>query len=411
LGATGVTEPTDQASTHPDPRTPDRPDDRTASRVPLLAAAGFFGNISWQLVLPVLPLHLAHIGYSPAQIGFLISGMSLVMGTVELQAGFIASAVGRRAALVTGFTTNAICLVLASLARSTGAVALTLGAIGGARAVFVPPLQAAVAESSTTNTRGRALSTYWSWASVATLVGPAIGGFIAAQHGDRAPFYLAGAMSVLALPAVAAATTPRHARPTRSSRELKGVLANGSVVRLCAASMLCFSISGLWSTFLPLQMARHGISVAIIGWVFTGQGCLYTLMQIATGRLINHRRAEWLAPAGIVGISTAAVLVPFLHTPAAFLGLGAAYGASFGVIPVTFATRVTWRTARESYTTVMGVYNSAIDYGLFLGPLLGGALALVSSVPPFGLALPLGLAAFIISRDSAGTERVADAKV
>ncbi len=36
------------------------------------------------------------------------------MGTVELQAGFIASAVGRRAALVTGFSTNAICLVLAS---------------------------------------------------------------------------------------------------------------------------------------------------------------------------------------------------------------------------------------------------------------------------------------------------------
>jgi len=388
----------------------DKRSERPGPRVPLLAAAGFCGNISWQLVLPVLPLHLAHIGYSPAQIGLLISVLSLVMGTVELQAGFIASAVGRRAALVTGFSMNAICLVLASLARSAGAVASTLGAIGGARAVFVPPLQAAVAESSTASTRGRVLSMYWFWASTATLVGPAIGGFIAARHGDRAPFYLASAMSVLALPAVAAATAPRHARPRGSFRELTGVLANGPVVRLCAACMLCFSISGLWSTFLPLQMARHGLSVAVVGWVFTVQGCLYTLMQIATGRMISHRRADWLAPAGIVGMSTAAVLVPFLHTTAAFLMLGAAYGASFGVIPVTFATRVTWRMARDSYTTAMGVYNSAIDYGLFLGPLLGGALALISAVPPFGLALPLGLAALIISRDPAGTARVADAE-
>ncbi|HLN15010.1 MAG TPA: MFS transporter [bacterium] len=384
--------------------------ERVGARVLLLAAAGFCGNISWQLVLPVLPLHLARLGYTTAQIGFLISILSLVMGTVELQAGFVARAVGRRAALVTGFSANAICLVLASAARSAGAVASTLGAIGGARAVFVPPLQAAVAESSTASTRGRVLSVYWFWASAATLVGPAVGGFIAARHGDRAPFYLASAMSLLALPAVAAATAPRRAAPAGTSHDLRSVLANRTVVRLSAACMLCFGISGLWSTFLPLQMAHHGISVAVVGWVFAVQGCLYTLMQIATGRMIAHRRAAWVAPAGIVGMSAAAVLVPLLRSPAGFLALGACYGASFGVIPVMFATRVTWRTARESYTTAMGVYNSAIDYGLFLGPLLGGALALVSPVPPFGLALPLGLAALILSRESTDTGRGVDAK-
>ena len=297
--------------------------ERVGARVLLLAAAGFCGNISWQLVLPVLPLHLARLGYTTAQIGFLISILSLVMGTVELQAGFVARAVGRRVALVTGFSANAICLVLASAARSAGAVALTLGAIGGARAVFVPPLQAAVAESSTASTRGRVLSVYWFWASAATLVGPAVGGFIAARHGDRAPFYLASAMSLLALPAVAAATAPRRAAPAGTSHELRSVLANRTVVRLSAACMLCFGISGLWSTFLPLQMAHHGISVAVVGWVFAVQGCLYTLMQIATGRMIAHRRAAWVAPAGIVGMSAAAVLVPLLRSPAGFLALGA----------------------------------------------------------------------------------------
>ena len=57
------------------------------------------------------------------------------------------------------------------------------------------------------------------------------------------------------------------------------------------------------------------------------------------------------------------------------------------------------------YTAAMGVYNSAIDYGLFLGPLLGGALALVSPAAPFGLALPLGLTALVLTLGAADTKK------
>src|SRR6516225_8627093 len=73
----------------------------------LLGAAGFCSNVSWQVVVPVLPLHLSHIGYTVAQIGVLISMISLAMGIVELQAGLIAAAVGRRGALIAGFSANA----------------------------------------------------------------------------------------------------------------------------------------------------------------------------------------------------------------------------------------------------------------------------------------------------------------
>jgi len=384
---------------------PDKSDELGASRVPLLAAAGFCGNMSWQLVLPVLPLHLARIGYAPAEIGALISVLSLVMGTVELEAGPIATAVGRRAALLAGFSGNAICRVLTSVARSAGAVASALGAVGAARAVFVPQLQAAVAESGTPSTRGRMFGMYWFGASVATLAGPALGGGVAAQHGDRAAFYLAAGFSVLALPMVATVAGRRGALPRSSLREVKVVLSHGAVLRLCGACLLCFAITGLWSTFLPLHMARQGISVSVVGWVFTVQGSVYTLLQAAIGRMIGHRRADWLAPAGIVGMSAAAFVVPFLRTPAEFLALGACYGASFGVIPVTFATRVTGFLVRDHFTTAMGVYNSAIDYGLFLGPLLGGALALVGPAAPFALALPLGLAALLLSVNAADAKR------
>jgi predicted MFS family arabinose efflux permease len=75
---------------------------RILPRSLLLGAAGFLAGISWQVVVPVLPLHLAKIGYTPSQVGVLVSLLSLAMALVELQAGRIVAAVGRRRTLVAG---------------------------------------------------------------------------------------------------------------------------------------------------------------------------------------------------------------------------------------------------------------------------------------------------------------------
>src|SRR5205807_3467673 len=67
-----------------------------------------------------------------------------------------------------------------------------------------------------------------------------------------------------------------------------------------------------------------------------------------------------------------------------------------GLTPVTFAMLLTGRVAPDQYTAAMSVYNSAIDLGLFAGPLLGAAAARFSVAAPFLLALPLGLTAVAI---------------
>src|SRR5262245_30865816 len=91
---------------------------RLLRRIPrslLLGAGGFFGAISWQVVTPVLPLHLSKIGYTASQVGVLISILSLAMGLVEMQAGWIVGAFGRRQTLVAGLVVNAACMILVAL--------------------------------------------------------------------------------------------------------------------------------------------------------------------------------------------------------------------------------------------------------------------------------------------------------
>jgi len=367
-------------------------------KILLVGLGGFFVAISWQVVIPVLPLHLSKIGYTASEIGTLVSLLSLAMGLVEMQVGRIVGGFGRRHTLLWGLVANAVCMVLLAYARIAATVSSSLAAVGVTRAVLWPPLHATVADTASEETRGQAFGVFWFWTSVAFLTGPAIGGIIAARFGDRAAFYLGGLFSLLALPVVIAVTEPGRPRPGMTVGGAGEVLKDAIFFRLCLVNHLYYSMAGIWMTFLPLYMAMKGLSVEVVGWVLTVQGLTYALVQLPTGRLADRWGPHWLILPGVIGRAVIGLLVPIfnLNSPAAFIVAGGLYGLAGGMIPVTFTTLVSRMVPQHRYTTAMGVYNSSGDLGFFIGPLIGGAAALLGIWAPFFLSIPLGLAAVLI---------------
>jgi MFS family permease len=379
-----------------------KPSPRLAAvRLGLYGAAGLLTAISWQVVIPVLPLHLSRIGYSAAQVGFLASLLSLAMGLVELWVGRIAAVLGRRITLIGGLALHAIALLWAAEARAAGAVGLALASIGTARATMWTPLMAGIAEEAASRTQGRTFGIFWSVTSIGFLAGPLLGGFIASLHGGRASFYLGTALSLLGIPVILAITD--RGRPAAPAPRVQPweALRDWCFARLCLANHLHYAVSAIWTTFLPLYAAKQGLSVLVIGEIFAVQGLTYTLCQIPTGRLADRLGPERLIGTAVVGRAAASLIVPLLHTPGAFLLMAAAYGLFGGIVPVSFTMAITRITPRERYTTAMGVYNSSGDLGFFVGPLLGGAAALLGIAAPFMLCVPLGAAAWL-SAQSAG---------
>jgi len=385
------------------------------NRSVLLGAAGFLTAISWQVVIPVLPLHLSRIGYTASQVGLLASLISLATGLVELQVGRIVAALGRRWTLIAGIVANAACMILVAQARAAGAMAASLAAVGGARATLSPPLQAAVADTASSEARGRAFGVFWFWTSVSFLTGPALGGLVAALYGDRMAFYLGSAFGLLALPIVIAVTGSGRSRlgrtrPSAPAPSPWEVLKDRTILQLCLANHLYYSFAGIWTTFLPLYMASQGLSVAIVGWVFTIQGLTYALVQIPAGRLADRVGPGRLIIPGMIGRGLVSLLAPLYHAPATFLIAGAIYGFAGGVIPVTFTAHLPRLVPRQKYTTAMGVYNSSGDLGFFVGPALGGVAAVSGLAAPFYLTLPLAMAAVVIGMSGlAAAERSQDA--
>ncbi len=382
---------------------------RSASaRVALLGVAGFLAAISWQVVIPFLPLHLSRIGFKASQIGILASLINLAMAIVELEVGRVVGVVGRRWTLVAGFLLNGAATVWLAQEQTWSGVGAALATVGAFRAMMWVPLFAEVAHTASAQTRGRAFGVFWFWTSVAFLIGPALGGLIVAARGTPSVFYVGAAFSLVAVPALIAATDPGRAAAQVSVTGAEKVLRVPAIQRLCTANLFYYAVTGIWMTFLPLYAARQQISVVTIGWMFSLQGLTYALVQIPTGRLVDRLGPERLFIPAIVGRGIIAGLAPLLHTQTAFLLAGAAFGLAGGFLPVPLTTLMARLVTREHYTTTMGVYNSSGDLGYFLGPLLGGVAALAGIIAPFLLCVPLGIAGVVIGLSGAEAARRAE---
>jgi len=360
--------------------------------IALLGTTGFLVAISWQVVLPVLPVYLSRIGYSAAQIGTLVSLLSLAMGSVELEVGRIAGVFGHRWTLVSGLVANAAAMIWIVLTRAPLGVAVALIGVGVARATMWSPLHAAVAAVASEETRGRVFGVFWFLTSVAFLAGPVIGGVVAAEFGVRASFFLGAALSLLTLLVIIPITEPRTPTVRTPAAASWEVLRDPIVRQLCVVNHLFYAISGIWSTFIPLYMVSLKLSVVTIGWLFTVQGLTYALVQLPTGRLADRIGPERFILPGLIGRAVILLAVPLLHGAGPLLLAAAIFGFVGGFIPVTFTMLIARFSSRQHYTSAMGVYNSSGDLGFFVGPFLGGAAALLGFLAPFFLSVPLGVA-------------------
>jgi MFS family permease len=363
--------------------------------ISLLGIAGFLVAINWQVIVPVLPVHLSRIGYSDTMVGLLVSLYSLAMAVVEFRVGRITSFLGGRATILWGLVVFAGAMAWLAVGRTSAEVAVALLLIGAARATMWTPLHAAVAAAASEETRGRAFGVFWFLTSVGFLVGPLVGGAVATWFHGRAAFYLGGAIALVTIPLIFTITNP--GRPKKKVHVSAGAIVRDPIqFRIGLANLIHYSISSIWSTFLPLYAVAQGLSVFTIGEIFALQGLTYALIQLPTGRLTDRFGPEPLIIPSLIGRALVSVITPLLHTNGGLLLAGAVYGLGGGLVPVTFTTLVARHTTSERYTTAMGVYNSSGDFGFFIGPVIGGAGALLGVAAPFILCGPLGIAAIAV---------------
>ncbi|MCT1369448.1 MFS transporter [Corynebacterium mucifaciens] len=357
--------------------------------------------------------------------------------------GKLGDAFGQRRVFLIGLAIYVVALVLAGASWSFGSLVVARGLQGLGAAVFLPQAFGLIPRVFAEDTQGRAFAAWGVIGSVASLIGPVVGGAVAESAGWRAAFLAQAGLGAVALVAglVALPRLPRSNErvtvlPVLLSFGGLGLLVYGiqfgqwpSILfgALLIGVLVLSARNGTDDGFLPVELmldrsfalgalgvAAMGFSVAsmfipLMYWLQTVAGASPTASGAITapmsvfalvltpvaGYLTDRRDPGKLCAAGFtVSAAGLALAITLIHTGAgvwwftavtSLLGIGGAFVWAPNAA-------VTMRGIPEHETgAASGLYNTARQVGSVLGVALVGmvlASGTVESTAEWALALP-----------------------
>ncbi|WP_349254213.1 MFS transporter [Paenibacillus sp. RC67] len=168
------------------------------SSFPLLLLNMFLAMLSTGLVIPILPDLLHEFGAGGQAAGYLVSCFGLTQFIFSPIAGNLSDKYGRKPMIIVGLFLFALSNLIAALASDLSLlfVSRLIGGIGSA--ALVPSIMAYVADITTNEQRGKAMSLLGTSMTSGFIIGPGAGGLLA-EFGTRAPFYASVGIGLLAM--------------------------------------------------------------------------------------------------------------------------------------------------------------------------------------------------------------------
>lgn len=375
---------------------------RRAAQLVLLGAFGL-DTLLYGLVISFLPGHLLALGATPAGVGITFAAYAGGLFVATFPAGWLTDQVGARQAMLAGLTALLLATLLFAFAPGLPLLILARAAQGASGAVTWTAGLALISQLSQQEEQRTRL---FGWALAAgnlgTLIGAPLGGVLYAWGGFRAPFLVAaglvlldGVGRVVALPGREQFTPARPEAGAICALLKRPGFLIGLVVTLVGTILLV----AIDPVLPPLLTALFGLQPWAIGLIF---GAL-TLSLIVTQPLVSRirRRPETIIVIGLLAdvpaftiLGLTSIFAPIMIALIVLMG-----AATFALVPAlelltTSGQNATLKGA-VAYGAIYACYNLAFAGGMFLGPLLAGALSTWIGPQP-GLAF-LGLLPLILA--------------
>jgi MFS family permease len=369
----------------------------------ILAVIAFVTQVGVAIMLPLLPLYAVELGADPLTLGLLTSAFAVANTAGQLVSGYLADRFGPRRLIPVGQATYATANALmatAGAATSLIAFRFVAGLGGGITLVSERVYIAGVAAEARLAFANGVVSAAGSAGSV---LGPAVGGILAAATDLRVPFVVvavtsgvAAILSATLLPPIRRSpptigpTTASVAEAATSSRTWTRI----TIALLAANFGLMAGFGSFITTFGPFGTAGLGMSTSVVGIVFAAFGLGSIVLGPLLGRRgdqTGRRRMAILATVPIVAfalIFAAGLPVPVVFIAAVPAGGGvAAFGACWYALLATAAPA-------ERRGRVIGLVSALSNLGIIAGGLgaslvwssLGLQAATLSTVLAVGVA-------------------------
>ena len=208
-----------------------------------------------------LPALQDELGASGSELLWIVNAYALFLAALILVGGSIGDQWGRRRVCVAGIIIFAAASLGCGVASSVDGLIVARAFQGVGGALMVPSSLAIVSSSFEPQLRGRAIGTWLGMTTVATVIGPVLGGLFASAGIWRGVFYINIPMAMIAVWVLY-----RRIPESRDEHASEGIDLVGSIVGTMGLAFL---------TYAFIEVPEHGFGGPIIPlFMVMGIGCL-----------------------------------------------------------------------------------------------------------------------------------------
>jgi MFS family permease len=348
----------------------------------ILFGGTLVNSIGSGMVFPFLTLYLhQRLNISMTYVGVLLLIWSSSSLVGQIVGGALTDQFGRKKLMVFSLGANALVLIGFGLADSFlfGAIVAGLGGFVGA--LFQPARDAMIADLVQADKRPQAYGLIRVVANLGIAIGPAIGGFLAAQ--SYLITFLANATTAFLFCLITLffmrETKPKNVSIRRADESPAGnfltLLRDTRFMVFCGAISLCTILAGQMMAVLPVYMKdQFGLGETFYGWVMTTNAGMVVLLQLPITRLTQRIPRLWLTATGAMLYALGVFSVGFSSAFPHFVAAMIVY--TFGeMLLVPTSTAVTADLApADMRGRYMGMLGLTWSIGFGIGPIVGGLI-------------------------------------
>ncbi|HEX8871121.1 MAG TPA: MFS transporter [Candidatus Acidoferrum sp.] len=357
----------------------------TAAQARLLAVLALinFVNFADRHVLnPLLPLLRHHFGLTDAQLGWLPTGLLLVLALASIPFGYLADRFNEPKIIAAGVLFWSLATICSGLAPTYAFLLIARCLVGVGEAAYAPAAQSLISDSFSHDNRALAQAIFASGMLLGGAAGLALGGIMGEHHGWQHAFIIVGAVGIL--PGLSALRLKEPQRRPRSE-----VVAIKELLRVPA--FLAMILAGTCVTFSSVSLVTWGVDYAMTYKDFSLREAALSLSVIALLALVLGAlsggyiadRVQRRYPYGRIMVIAGAFLVgaPFLllaiQSEEKWVVLMGFFVASYFMSWYHGPTTAVLHdlTPQRAHATAIGVYMSATQLLGALGPLMIGRIS------------------------------------
>lgn len=384
----------------------------------LMALTIFIDFTGFGLVIPLLPFWAEHLGAGPVGVGLILTTYALAQFIFTPILGTLSDRYGRRPVIIASLCIEALAFALTALAGSLPFLLLARF-IGGLGASNIGSAQAVVADVTPPEERARGMGLIGAAIGLGFVVGPALGGGLAAL-GATVPFWVAMGVAIanmlLVLRFLPETRTQRDT--TKTAQKGTFVLLAGwrqalrypAVARLVVVNLLFTVAFTAMEAIFPL-FTQHAFGWGAVqnGYIFTYVGIIIVIMQGAlVGQLVKVFGEKRLLIGGLALLAAGLALLAWSTQLALLLTALGILSAGDGAVNPTISTLLSFASPTEAQGEALGFAQGMAGLGRIIGPLAAGSLfAFGGPGAPFLIGAGLVLVAALVTLPALPIAKVA----